>query len=93
VTNLILVAFAIAVLFVVAFVMSRRSECDGGDDRAQRRRETIAANPTLNAMSNSARGRFGLRRKNEKGLIAEVARDSVDRPNGASSDDLDLIAR
>ena len=83
----------IVVLVVVAFVMWSRSKSDGGDDRAQRRRETITTNPALDAMSNSAGGLFSLRHKNEKGPIADVARDSVDRPNGASSDDFILLAR
>ena len=92
-TILIIALATIMVLVVGAFVMWSRSKAVCGEDRSQRRRETITANPALDAMSNSAGGLFSLRHKNEKGLIADVARDSVDRPNGASSDDLDLLAR
>ena len=92
-TILIIALATIGVLVVGGFVMSRRSKAVGGEDRAQRRRETIADNPALDSIGFTTSGLFGQRRKNVKNLIADVARDSVDRPNGASSDDLDLLAR
>jgi hypothetical protein len=36
--------------------------------------------------------RFTFRRQRAIDIVADVAYDSVDRPNNASSDDLDLLA-
>lgn len=91
---LIVVAVIVAAIVAVSVVLSRRAARDGGEDRAQRRREIIASDPTLTAMYESTGGqRFSFRRSNVAEVVADVARDAVDRPNGASSDDLDRLAR
>ena len=81
-------------IVVVSMFLSRRSRRMGGEDRAQRRRESLATNPTMRREASTTGGkRFVTPFSTVTDAVADVARDSVDHAGTASSDDLDLLAR
>ena len=97
-TTLIVIGVIIIVAIIVGSVVkSRRSVRMGGQDRDLRRHETVAHNPTLLDLNeNLGPGIIapmaGFNHESVKEIVADVAYDSVDHPDGESSDDIDLLA-
>ena len=93
---LLLAAVVLAVLVLGSWIAARHVRSNGGDTLEMRRLEAQADHPELfdRSAPDSTAGKpvVPLRRRERK-RVAEVALDAVDRPNGASSDDLDLLAR